>query len=267
MLISKLLPPGKGPAGSRAFRPVTRLAPLPLLLLLVAFAALASPLGTSREARPALAAGALAALPSGWPTDLQLGMSDSPGGAAAMASVADFAFRYQYLAGGANTGGGWATWNADGHFVTFYIQESIANDITPVFTYYMIFQSSPGNGAGEVDGVFNNLQNTATMTAYWNDLKLFFQRAGAFSEPVVFHVEPDMWGYMQQRSIGDDASTAPAQVAATGLAELAGLPNNMRGRASTTRPASISRRRLQVKTARRSSANRRASMSTVRSRV
>jgi hypothetical protein len=37
-------------------------------------------------------------------------MSDGPGGAAAMRAVAPFAFRYQYLAGGVNTGSGWATW-------------------------------------------------------------------------------------------------------------------------------------------------------------
>ena len=29
-----------------------------------------------------------------------------------------FEFRYQYLAGGVNTGNGWATWNTDGQFVT-----------------------------------------------------------------------------------------------------------------------------------------------------
>jgi len=41
-------------------------------------------------------------------------MSDSPGGAAAMRQTTSFAFRSQYLAGGVNTGSGWATWNANG---------------------------------------------------------------------------------------------------------------------------------------------------------
>jgi hypothetical protein len=174
---------------------------------------------------------ALPALPAAWPsTQLELGMASSPGGAAGMTAVADFAFRYQYLAGGVNTGNGWANWNTNGNFVTYYIQDSVANGITPAFSYYQIFQSSPGNSQGEVDGVYNNLQNTTTMTAYWNDLKLFFQRAGAFpSTTVMLHVEPDFWGYMQQRSTNDDATTVPAKVAATGLPELAGLPNNVSG--------------------------------------
>jgi len=169
-------------------------------------------------------------LPAGWPNQLELGMSDSPGGAATMKATAPFRFRYQYLAGGVNTGSGWATWNSNGDFVRFYIEDSVANGIIPVFTYYMMLQSAPGGGSGEAGPVFNNLNNTATMTAYFNDLKLFFQKAGAFpTQKVVLHMEPDLWGYMEQRSANDDAKTVTAKVAETGIAELAGLPGNMSG--------------------------------------
>src|SRR5258708_3135546 len=85
---------------------------------------------------------ALPPLPAGWPSQFELGHADSSGGAAQMNTVAPFRYRYQYLAGGVNTGNGWATWNPNGDFVTFYIQDSIAHNITPVFTYYMIFQSN-----------------------------------------------------------------------------------------------------------------------------
>lgn len=174
------------------------------------------------------AAETLAPLPAGWPSTLQLGIADSPGGAAAVKAKTNFGFRYQYLAGGVNTGNGWATWNANGDFVRYYVEDSVANGITPVFTYYQIFQSSPGNGQGELAGVTGNLQNTSTMAAYWKDLKLFFQRA-AGPNMVVLHVEPDMWGYAQQKSRGDDAATVAAAVSSTNMAELAGLPNNMSG--------------------------------------
>ena len=172
---------------------------------------------------------AQAPLPAGWPARMELGMADSPGGAAAMKGTAPFAFRYQYLAGGANTGSGWATWNTNGDFARFYIQDSAANGIIPVFTYYMLLQSTPGGGS-ESAANFTNLNTTATMTAYFNDLKLFFQKAGAFpGQKVVLHVEPDFWGYMEQRSTGDDARTVPAKVAETGIPELAGLPSNVSG--------------------------------------
>jgi hypothetical protein len=182
-------------------------------------------------ADPSVGVAELSALPPAWPsTRLELGMADGPGGAAAMKQTADFAFRYQYLAGGVNTGNGWATWNTNAHFVTYYVQDSIANDTTPVFTYYMMYQSSPGTPLGEYEGNYANMQNTSTMTAYYNDLKLFFQRAGAFpSTTMVLHVEPDLWGYMQQRSTGDNAATVSARVASTGVPELAGLPNNVAG--------------------------------------
>ncbi len=175
-----------------------------------------------------IAAASLPPLPSTWPSSLQLGMADSPGGAAALKATAPFGFRYQYLAGGDNTGNGWATWNTDGAFVTYYLQDSLGSSITPVFTYYMLLQSSPGASSGEADADYNNLQNTATMTAYFNDLKLFFQRAKG-PNPVVLHVEPDLWGYLEQRTPTDDATKVPAQVASTGLTELSGLPNNVSG--------------------------------------
>ena len=146
-----------------------------------------------------------------------------------MRRTAPFAFRYQYLAGGVNTGSGWTTWNTNGDFPRFYIQDSATDGIIPIFTYYMLLQSLPGGG-GESVAVLTNLNNTATMTAYFNDLKLFFQKAGAFpGQRVVLHVEPDLWGYMEQRSTSDDAKTVPAKVAETGIPELVGLPSNMSG--------------------------------------
>src|ERR1700704_4663605 len=85
-------------------------------------------------------------LPSLWPTTLQLGMADEPGDAAALHRAAPFGFRYQYLAGGVNTGQGWATWNPNGSFVTRYEQESWTAGAIPRFTYYMLLQSKPAGG-------------------------------------------------------------------------------------------------------------------------
>ena len=187
--------------------------------------------GTTKSASEGgVSIAALPPLPSGWPSTLQIGSASPPGGAAALRATAPFAYRYQYLAGGANTGNDWSTWNANGAFATYYIQDSIDNGMTPVFTYYMIYQSQPGVSQGEVAGIATNLNNTATMTSYYNNMKLFFQKAGAFpNNKVILHVEPDLWGFMQQASTGDDATTVTVKVAASGLSELTGLPNNGRG--------------------------------------
>ena len=206
-----------------------RLIGIPAAMVFAICAVIVS-IAVTNSDQPVAQAASLPALPSGWPSTLQLGMSDSPGGAAAMKATTSFGFRYQYLAGGVNTGNGWANWNSNGAFATYYIQDSVANNITPVFTYYMIRQSNPGASMGESQGVLANLQNTSTMNAYWNDLKLFFQKAGAFpNNMVVLQVEPDMWGYVQQAASGDNATSVSASVASSGMSELSGLPNNMSG--------------------------------------
>ncbi|HKN94059.1 MAG TPA: hypothetical protein VJU60_07000 [Thermoleophilaceae bacterium] len=129
-----------------------------------------------------------------------------------------------------NTGQGWSTWNPGGTFVTRYIRESAAHHVTPVFSYYMVRQSLPGSGVGnELQADIGNLDNPGTMRALLADLKLFFQRAGATRRRVVLHVEPDLWGYVEQASRGDNASTVPALVSAAGMPQLKGLPDTAAG--------------------------------------
>jgi hypothetical protein len=135
-------------------------------------------------------------LPTRWPQTLQLGLADSPGGAAALRKVAPFGFRYQYLAGGVNTGQGWSTWNPNGSFVTRYEQESWAAGVIPVFTYYMLLQSKPAGG-DEATVDLAHLRDPTVMRAYWADVRLFFKRAHS-AKTVVLHVEPDLWGYLEQ---------------------------------------------------------------------
>jgi hypothetical protein len=171
----------------------------------------------------------LPARPAGWPATFQIGMADDPDGAAALRASVPMAFRYQYLAGGANTGNGWATWNAGGEFARYYIDDSHRAGMTPVFSYYMIRQSNPGASQGEVQGVHTNLNTPATMAAYYADLTLFFQKAKAAGGMTVLHVEPDLWGYLQQRSTNDDPATVPVRVGSSGVADVAGLPDNAAG--------------------------------------
>jgi len=162
-----------------------------------------------------LAAGAaspsLPPLPARWPATLQLGMTDPPGDAAALHRAVPLGFRYQYLAGGVNTGSGWSTWNPAGSFVTRYDNETWAAGMIPVFSYYQLLQSKPAESGGEDGADLAHLDNPATMASYWSDVRLFFERARG-SKPVVLHVEPDLWGYIEQAARGDNAATVPAVV-------------------------------------------------------
>lgn len=153
-------------------------------------------------------------MPHGWPKSLQIGLSDPPRGAAALRRSARFGLRYQYLAGGVNTGEGWATWNEGGTFVTRYIEESKRAGVMPFFSYYMIRQSLPGRSDNdEARADIANLASDATRTALLADLELLFRRAGALeATTVVLQLEPDLWGYVQQAARNDDASTVPNAV-------------------------------------------------------
>ena len=81
----------------------------------------------------------------------------------------------------------------------------------PVFSYYQLLQSKPDVSGGEAQADLAHLDDPSTMAAYWRDVRLFFQRAHG-TKTVVLHVEPDLWGYIEQRASGDDAATVPAVV-------------------------------------------------------
>jgi hypothetical protein len=158
------------------------------LVTVLAFLCLAGP--------SAAAAASLPPLPRGWPSTMQLGLTDNPGGAASLRASAPFGFRYQYLAGGVNTGKGWATWNSGGTFASMYVQDSWAHGTIPVLTYYMLLQSNP-SGGGEAQVDLAHLRDAKVMQAYWADVRLLFARVRG-AKPVVVHVEPDLWGYLEQ---------------------------------------------------------------------
>ena len=170
--------------------------------------------------------------PRGWPSTVLIGVRDPERGAVALRREAPLGLRYHYLSGGANTGKGWQTFaGGNGSFVGEFVEESRANGFLTAFSYYMLLQSTPGSAEpDERVRTTVNLASRPTMAAWFADLRTFFQRAGATGvDPIVLHVEPDAWGYAQRSAEGDDARTVRAEVATTGLSELAGLPNDVSG--------------------------------------
>jgi hypothetical protein len=69
-----------------------------------------------------------------------------------------------------------------------------------VFSYYQLLQSKPSRGSSELERDLSNLRDPATMRAYWADWTLLMQRLAAPSSGhlVIVHVEPDLWGYLEQ---------------------------------------------------------------------
>ena len=169
---------------------------------------------------------------SSLPTDrLHFGLANGPGDLSWMTSSGvPWRYRYQYLSSGVNTGTGWETWNSPaGAFATYYMSASAGAGYIPVFTYYELLQSNPSIGSTEMDRDYSNLNNASTMNAYYANFALLMQKAKAFGQLVIVHVEPDLFGYMEQKAAGGDASTVSASVASTGYPGLGAFPNTFQG--------------------------------------
>ena len=165
-----------------------------------------------------------------WPyRTLEIGITSQPGQAAAQHAQAPFGFRYQYLAGGVNTGG--ATWLHWGHdFVASYIRQSEAAHEVPVFSYYELRQSQPGVSQGADSAAdLINLKDRVTMLAYYRNLVAFFKQAASAKGAVILHIEPDLWGFIEQASRHNRAPSVPVSVSSSAMPGLNGLPNNAAG--------------------------------------
>lgn len=146
---------------------------------------------------------------------------------------AKFDIRYQYLAGGVNTSKPWSKWDAPaGQFVLNYFQEADRDGVMPCLTYYQMYQSLPTNGKGdEARGNKSNCENASTMKAYLEDIKLVFQKAGEYGKPVLFHHEPDLWGYMciNPAFAPNDPDRIKVMVKSSGFAEAASFDDTAAG--------------------------------------
>jgi hypothetical protein len=161
-------------------------------------------------------------IPAGMPTHFNFGLFNTDVNSAPASVPWDF--RYQYLAGGVNTGNGWATWNSPpGQYATYFIQDARSRGMIPAFMYYQILQSAPYYNE------YQNMQSNSTMYAYFDDWKLLMTKCAQAGGTIVVMLEGDLTGYMQQRSTNDDATTVPAHVALSGYPDAANYPDNFRG--------------------------------------
>ena len=147
-------------------------------------------------------------------------------------------YRFQYLAGGTNTPNNWLTWQdpakPPGQFALDFMTASTKSpaNYIPVFTWYQLLQSLPSTGSSELERDYNNLNNALTMSSYYASFKVLMQKAGQYGGQVLVHVEPDFWGYMQQKGAGAGAGAITAMVTSSGFAEAAGFPDTLVGFAS-----------------------------------
>ena len=103
------------------------------------------------------------------------------------------------------------------------MQECDEQRFMPAIQYYQLF-GEPGGGES---ATLQKVQNATTMRSYFGDFKLLMQRAKDFGKPVLVLLEADAFGFLEQQSAGN--RNAYAAIAASGMPELAGLPNTVAG--------------------------------------
>jgi hypothetical protein len=161
-------------------------------------------------------------IPASMPSEnFMFGLSCSPENVGWMtASGVPWEFRYQYLTRG------WQGWGTD--FAHNYMVQSRNNNYFPVFTYYVIF----GFGGEGVDNEYATVNDAAEMNEYFADFRELMSQCARFDGPVIVHLEPDMYGYMLQKSGGSgDAKTVSAAVSGSGHADAvaSGAPTTLPG--------------------------------------
>ncbi|GIV66075.1 MAG: hypothetical protein KatS3mg047_0468 [Bellilinea sp.] len=105
---------------------------------------------------------------------------------------------YQYITWG------WESWG--GNFVRRFVEHSWRNGFIPVVTVYMMLGATGGNENAAVYA--EQLKDSGIVSAYLQSLERAITEANG-NQPVVFVIEPDFYGFMQQLS---NSSSPPAGV-------------------------------------------------------
>jgi hypothetical protein len=160
-------------------------------------------------------------IPAGWPRNFVIGVSvwqpSTQFSYLGAAGEPKWGGTYIYLSGGINRG--WQTWGSG--FVPNFVNKARAGGSLPVFTYYMLVGSPPNPNDGQPQ---SDLNTPATMAAYFADFTALMKQLAAVGGPVVVHIEPDMWGYLEPGGLHQSVS-----VASSGNPDLASLPDTAAG--------------------------------------
>jgi hypothetical protein len=160
-------------------------------------------------------------VPTGLPNRLSIGLFEEAGQNWMRDSGVPWDVRYRYLTKGWVDNWGWGP--RDGAWAKTFLTESNTQGFIPAPVFYQLF-AEPGGGEAES---LEKVQNIDTMRGYFSDFKILLQRAKEYGRPVLMPIEPDAVGLLQFYT--NSNPNTYAAVAATGMPELAGLPNTVAG--------------------------------------
>ena len=176
-------------------------------LQLGAFVALSAPGGSTPSVLPARSA---------WGTNE---WSETPGQDWQVNSGVPWDYVYQYITYG------WEGWGDN--FVNRFVTQAWNKHYIPVISVYLML-GVPGTCGESAACYASKLQNATTVSSYLASLQRAAQQANG-AKPVIFHLEPDFYGFMQQynysRGVAQPDSPANYLVALN----VPGYTNNLAG--------------------------------------
>lgn len=167
------------------------------------------------------------AVPAGLPARPAWGTnewSETPGADWQVNSGVPWDYVYQYITYE------WYTDGWGGNFVGRFVGQAWNKGYIPVVTVYLMLAVPPHCGEGAAC-YYQKLQNPATVSAYLEALEEAARQAQG-AQPVLFHLEPDFMGFMQQMSNSPDAPGGVIQDDPTSFPvalNVAGYPNTLAG--------------------------------------
>ncbi|MEP7052330.1 MAG: hypothetical protein ABJB12_18330 [Pseudomonadota bacterium] len=176
---------------------------------------------TDSYAEPLAAASASGVVPAGLPARLMVGLFEDAGNTWLKTSGVKWDARYRYFTKGWVNNWGWSAY--DGSWGLNYLRETDQQGYVPAIQYYQLVAEA---GGGEAQSL-QKVQSPSTMSSYFGDFKILMQRVKDFGKPTLVLLEADAVGFLEQQSAGN--ANTYAAVAASGMPELAGLPNTVAG--------------------------------------
>jgi hypothetical protein len=166
-------------------------------------------------------------IPAGLPQHLGWGSdawSETPGQDWQVNSGVPWNYVYQYITYD------WYTNGWGGNFVGRFVSQAWGKGYVPLISVYMILGLPPTCGESAVCYA-NKLKNASAVSTYLAALRQAASQAQG-PHPVIFHLEPDFYGYMQQLSndSGRPAGVRPDDPSSYAVAlNVTGYPNTLAG--------------------------------------
>ena len=163
--------------------------------------------------------------PSGLPTTVFVGLAANPAQLPSWVATSGvpWAMCYQYISSGVTPGKSWiTTWGSN--FAYNYAVAAHSAGCIPELTYYQMVPTIGAEGSAAESAA---LANPSTMANYFSDFTTLLKQLKQYGGTAVVHVEPDMFGYLEQ--LNGNPALLVAAVASSNNADVAGFPNTVAG--------------------------------------